>query len=463
MMTFREFVDSCSLIDMESRGCAFKWTNNRAGEDLVKERLDRAFCNLEWRLLFSNAEAFAYPAIGSYHGPILLCLHSLTKTQQGLFRFEAYWLDHPECADVVEKAWKTTHGQQGYLVKKTEQVTQALRKWSRKAFKNASIQLDQLRNQLTQITNSTDQTNMREEYNRITEKLGTLWRQEEMYWGIRSRINWLKWGDQNTKFFHATTIQRRQRNKISMLRLEENVWSREPQIIKQHITSYYKDLYSSVGTRYYQPILEQCPLVVSQEMNGMLISPITKEEVQQAVFQMGASKAPGPDGLSGLFYQSQWHLIQEDIFQMVDSFFRDGSFDPRLNETFITLIPKVANPESITKFRPISLCNFNYKVITKVMANRLKPWLPSIISQEQSAFVADRQIQDNIFIVQEVLHQLRVRKRRKKFQALLKLDMQKAYDRVEWDFLCDCMEKMGFNEKWVSLVRFCIPQFNFVS
>jgi len=166
-------------------------------------------------------------------------------------------------------------------------------------------------------------------------------------------------------------------------------------------------------------------------MNEALIRPVTKEEVQQAIFQMGATKASGPDGLSGLFYQSQWHITHEDIFQLVNSFFREGTFDLELNLTHITLIPKVTNPESISEFRPISLCNFSYKVITKVMANRLKPWLHLIISPEQSTFVSNRQIQDNIFIVQEVIHQLRVRKRRRKFQAVLKLDMQKAYDRVE--------------------------------
>lgn len=116
---------------------------------------------------------------------------------------------------------------------------------------------------------------------------------------------------------------------------------------------------------------------------------------------------------------------------MVDNFFSQGKLDPHLNKTYITLIPKVTNPESITQYRPISLCNYNYKIIAKVMGNRLKPWLPKIISMEQSAFVSGRQIQDNIFIVQEVLHQLRVRKRKRKFQAVLKLDMQKAYNRVE--------------------------------
>lgn len=143
-----------------------------------------------------------------------------------------------------------------------------------------------------------------------------------------------------------------------------------------------------MGHRHYQPVLEQCPSTVTEEMSEALIRPVTKEEVQQVVFQMGATKAPGPDGLSGIFYQSQWHIIHEDIFHLVNSFFREGTFDQELNLTHITLIPKVANPESISEFRPISLCNFNYKIITKFMANRLKPWLHLIIFPEQSALLA---------------------------------------------------------------------------
>lgn len=107
------------------------------------------------------------------------------------------------------------------------------------------------------------------------------------------------------------------------------------------------------------------------------------------------------------------------------------------------------------------MCNFAYKIISKVTANRLKPWLPEIIAVEQSAFVSGRQIQDNVMVVQEVLHQLRLRRRKEKFQAILKLDMQKAYDRVEWDFSEAWMKKMGFCEKWVSLVMACITSVTF--
>lgn len=196
-------------------------------------------------------------------------------------------------------------------------------------------------------------------------------------------------------------------------------------------------------------------------MNEALMSTMTLKEVEEAVFSLGATKSPGPYGLNGMFFQHHWDSIQHEVYQEVRRFFHTGHMHPEMNKTHITLIPKVPNPENLTQFRPISLCNSIYKVISKVMANRLKIWLPEIIAAEQSAFMRGRQIQDNIMIVQEVLHQIRVRKRKRKFQAVLKLDMQKAYDQVEWDFLEAGMKKMGFCDRWVSLIMACVTSVTF--
>lgn len=109
-----------------------------------------------------------------------------------------------------------------------------------------------------------------------------------MYWGLRSRINWLKWGNKNTKYFHATTIQRRQRNKLTMLKIDEQHWTRDPKALKQHVMDYYCSLYDSVGPRNIQPILNHCPTVVTTEMNQLLMVDVTEEEVKEAVFQLGS-------------------------------------------------------------------------------------------------------------------------------------------------------------------------------
>lgn len=189
-----------------------------------------------------------------------------------------------------------------------------------------------------------------------------------------------------------------------MLRLNEDTWYRDQTTLKQHIEEFYCSLYESEGPREFQPILDICPTVINAQMNESLLIPISMEEVKEAVFQLGSLKALGPDGLNGQFYQHYGEEIKLDVLNMVRNFFESGEFDPLLNKTYITLIPKVKTTESICQFKPTSLCNFSYKIISKVLANILKPWLDEIIAYEQSAFVKGRQIQDNIFIVQEVLH-----------------------------------------------------------
>lgn len=241
-----------------------------------------------------------------------------------------------------------------------------------------------------------------------------------------------------------------------MLQDIDQNWVRDQQQLKDMIIHHFQSLYTSMGHRDYEPILLQCPQMVTEDMNTNLIRAVTQEELRQAVFQLGATKAPGPDGLNGLFYQHYWDILKADLFGLVQDFFCTGVLQLALNQTTITLIPKVPNPKRLDQYHPISLCNYIYKIISKILANRLKPWLPMLISPEQSAFISGRQIQDNILIVQEVLHQLRIRKRKKHFQAVLKLDMQKAYDRVEWDFLRDYMLKLGFSSIWVQRVMECI-------
>lgn len=131
-----------------------------------------------------------------------------------------------------------------------------------------------------------------------------------------------------------------------------------------------------------------------------------------------------------------------------------------LNQTFITLIPKVKNPEYILQFRPISLCNVTYKIISKTMANRLKIVFSEIISSNQSVFVKGRLISDNIIIAHEILRFLKVGKSRTHYMAL-KIDMSKAYDRVEWPMVISMMQRVGFNSNWQKWVMECMSSVSY--
>lgn len=196
--------------------------------------------------------------------------------------------------------------------------------------------------------------------------------------------------------------------------------------------------------------------VVTEEVNDALTKSVSREEVQKAVFQMGALKAPGSDGFPGIFYQKYWDVVGEDVFTAVNEFFQNGHILKEMNLTNVALIPKVSNPESMSQFRPISLCRFNYKIVSKVLANRLQPFINSLITEQQSAFIPGRQIHDNVIVAHEVFHFLKRKKTGGKGYVAVKLNLNKAYDRVCWDFLFSVLQRMGFNETWIGWIKECV-------
>ena len=210
------------------------------------------------------------------------------------------------------------------------------------------------------------------------------------------------------------------------------------------LIDYYSQLFSSSNPHDFDCILDRVDEVVTDEMRADLARPYTTKEVDAAIKEMAPLKATGPNGMPPLFYQTYWTNVGMDVHQAVLSSLNLGAILKSINHTFITLIPKVNNPEKVSDFRPISLCNVIYKIVSRVIANHLKPLLNSIISETQSAFTADRLITDNILIAFESLHHKKTNCTGKKGFMALKLDMSKAYDRVEWVVLEKILLKLGF-------------------
>ncbi|CAN1777516.1 Transposon TX1 uncharacterized 149 kDa protein [Linum perenne] len=256
----------------------------------------------------------------------------------------------------------------------------------------------------------------------------------------------------NTNYFHKSTIQRRRRNNITCLKDERGVWIDDMSEITKHVSDFYHSLFS--GTREVTDFsfLQDFPAKVTSRMNECLTRPVSDDEIKSVAFQVGPTKSPGPDGFLGRFFQEHWSMLEGELCGEVISFFRDAKVPNRWNDTFITLIPKVSHPETISQLLPISLTNFKMKLISKIMSNRLKPFIPMLVSELQAAFTGNRQIQDNVIVVHEIIHKLKTRKKGKKCDFLLKLDMLKAYDRVSWDFLFVTLRAMGFSEIWISWI-----------
>jgi hypothetical protein len=206
------------------------------------------------------------------------------------------------------------------------------------------------------------------------------------------------------------------------------------------------------------PLFKGTPRAVP---DNHLLHDFSAVEVRKALDSIGDLKAPGPDGTLSLFYKKFWDIVGEQVTSEVLGVLNGGPFPQGWNETTIVLIPKVSTPLSIKDLRPISLCNVLYKLVSKVLANRLKNILPEVISSTQSAFVPGRLITDNILIAYELTHYLKRKQKGKTGYAAIKLDMSKAYDRVEWCFLQDMMRKLGFHPRWIDLIMKCVSSLSY--
>jgi hypothetical protein len=171
---------------------------------------------------------------------------------------------------------------------------------------------------------------------------------------------------------------------------------------------------------------------------------------------MAPLKEPGPDGFPACFFLDNWATVGTKVCKASFTFFNSCILDESVNYTHIALVPKKPNATKVTDFRPIRLCNVGYKIISKVLANRLKLILPHIISHNQSAFIPGRLISDNILAAYETLHSMHTWMYGKVGYMALKLDMSKAYDWVEWVFLVEVMRRMGFAERWIQLIMKCV-------
>jgi hypothetical protein len=331
----------------------------------------------------------------------------------------------------------------------------SLKKWVWRQKIPVELQIEAKTKELLSVQMS-DNSDAQVEENRIKEELHIMLEQEELKWKQRAKVNWLQNGDRNTKFFHAYANQRKKRNQISKIIDKDGRLCSSKEDIEEAFISFFKELFTASQHLEVEPCTISLVQKVSPDMNRKLLSSFTQEEISVALSQMSPLKAPGPDGFSASFYHSNWTTISTEVCNAILHFLNTGELDDNINSTFIALIPKVQKPVNVSDFRPISLCNVIFKLISKVLANRLKQVLPHIISCNQSAFIPGRLISDNILVAYETLHTMKNRLWSKVGYLGIKLDMSQAFDRVEWPFLEAVMHKLGFDPRWVCLVMKCV-------
>ncbi|KAK2390980.1 hypothetical protein QL285_064484 [Trifolium repens] len=446
------------MTDINLEGYPFTWVKSSGTDHMIEERLDRALASSDWLTKFPNAKLRNILSSHSDHSPILLhCSPVVQQQYKHDFRFENSWLLEEDIGEVVHEGWNDGNGLE--ITHRLTHCADKLQRWGRKKrrrFKDEIIEHEAEMERLRDKRDSTSVARFQEAHHQHAKVLI----QEEAFWKQRAKMHWLKEGDLNTKFFHMSATARSKVKKIEKLKNENDEEITGQQNLCEAARRYFHDLFTPKGG-CLDPVLSLITPRVTEADNISLEAPITKEEVRAALFQMHPDKSPGPDGFNPAFYQKFWEICGDEVFAAVKDWLWRGYFPSSLNETNICLIPKGDNPVSMKDFRPISLCNVLYKVVSKLLANRLKGVLGKYISEEQSAFVEGRSIIDNALIAIEIIHCLKRRTKGAKGELALKIDFSKAYDKVEWSYLKGVLVKMGFSDTWIKWMMLCVSSVNY--
>jgi len=267
----------------------------------------------------------------------------------------------------------------------------------------------------------------------------------------KARVNWLKNGDSCTKFYHSTLRWRRLRNEVKGVEVGGQ-WCEEPCTVRSEAKKLFEKRFKAMrdcGVRLDGVEFKS----LSEEENLSLTAGFSEEEIRNAVWQCEGTKSPGPDGFNFNFLKTCWQTFKVDIVAAVLLFQETGYIPKGCNASLIALVPKVRDPTYLEQYRPISLVGAMYKIIAKVLAERIKKVLPSVINESQSAFLRDRGILDSVLTANEMVEDLRRKGRR---GLCLKVDFEKAYDSVRWDFLYDMLQRLGFHNRWIMWVKGCL-------
>ena len=377
-LPFKTMLTNCGMIEFPSKGNTMSWAGRRKN-GRIQCRLDRAVGNEDWHNIFSHTDVEYLLRWGSDHRPVLAKIKSRETRPRRNFKFDKRWFGKQGFYETVKGGWgRNTHHQHGDFVEKIYRCRKAISAWKRSNPSNNEKVIELLKAKLDQAQNE-DSLSTEEELE-IKWQLCAAYREEKIFWRQKSRAIWLREGDRNTKYFHAKTKQRRARNRITKLKNSMGVWVETEEGIEQLAVEYFEELFETSNPGDFEESIWFITETVTEDMNAVLTAQITDTEIKDAVFSINPEKAPGPDGMTSLFYQKFWNVVGKDVISMVRVFFETGELDERLNQTNICLIPKNERPVTMAEFRPISLCNVSYNIISKVLSSRLKKVLPLLIS-----------------------------------------------------------------------------------
>ncbi|KAJ9536736.1 LOW QUALITY PROTEIN: hypothetical protein OSB04_un000121 [Centaurea solstitialis] len=455
MVDFFECVDDIEVFDVSYTGIQHTWCQKPREDMGLHRKLDRIMANVEFTTRFEDAHARFFPRGISDHSPGVLVFKGGRRKRKMGFKFDNFMVEHPLFLPTVKTAWEVpVEGTFMYRVtSRLKALKEPLRKL-RRLYGNLTGKVDALKEELNVIQLACDldpfNAELKEDLQGLREAYQQACRDENLAMRQRAKVHWLREGDANTRFFHNVVKERRHYNQVRSVCRNDGVFVYDedvPWAFVDHLKGYMGSRDESLD-----PLMpmEWFHNKLSLRDSLFIIRPILDSEIRDAMFQIGKDKAPGSDGFTSMFFKAAWEVVGNDVIVAIHNFFYRGHLAKELNHTLLCLLPKCPNASSVADFRPIACCSVLYKCISKIIVNRMKPFLDGLVGRAQSAFIPGRRIVDNILMAHELVVGYHLNSGNPR--CAFKIDLRKAYDMVDWRFLCSMLVGFGFHPvlvKWI--------------
>ncbi|GJR80040.1 putative ribonuclease H-like domain-containing protein [Tanacetum coccineum] len=423
------------VVDVQCSGLQFTWNQKPKGANGILKKLDRVLGNSEFNDSFEGALAIFLPYRTSDHSPAVLKLPCHVKAKPKPFKFYNIIKQHDRFKEVVKNGWEVHVS--GFLMYNVVKKLRNLKKPFRKLlYENGNIHknVNVLRVELDHVQTDLDQDpnniSLRDKEAAYVIAYSDALLLQERFLRQKAKIQWLKEGDSNSAFFHKTVKSKVNRSRINVVANSDGTIFENDQVPKAFI-DHYEVFLGQPGFTQDLNIDDLFGTKLDENDALNMIRNVSSSEVKEAIFSIGNDKSTGPDGYTVAFFKDAWDIVGDGIIAAVKEFFTNGRLLKELNHTVIALVPK-----------------------NKIIANRIKESLKTLISPNQSDFVPGRSIADNILLTQELMHNYHLD--RGVPRCTFKVDIQKAYDTVDWNFLQRILVCFGFHKRMVTWIMECV-------
>ncbi|GJY58836.1 RNA-directed DNA polymerase, eukaryota [Tanacetum coccineum] len=444
---FNHFISALGLIDLPLEGYSYTWSIKSASK---MSKLDRFLVSEGLLMLFPSLFALCLERHLSDHRPIIM---REVVADYGLSSFRVYhsWFTKDGFDKLVEDSWKTLSFADSskitILRKKFQALKASIKAWCKDDKQCSSEYRLSIQSRLSDLDKMFDSGHSNEdlvnERTSLLKELHNINKCHSLDMAQKAKVRWSIEGDENSKFFHGIINMKQSQLAIRGVLIEGD-WIDKPYKVKNEFLNHFSNRFA----RHTGPniVLDSNMFKqLSSEQIAGLECDVTYDEIKRAVWDCGTNKSPGPDGFTFDFIRTYWKIINQDMVNAVRESFVTSKFPPDSNSLFIALIPKKQDAKLVKDFRSISLIGCFYKIIAKILANRLNMVIYELISDVQSAFVPNRQILDGPFILNELISWCKSHKSK---AMIFKVDFEKAFDSVRWDYLDGILSNFGFGPKW---------------